>query len=123
MLNIHRSSDDPYLGLNRQRISAYTPNNRLFEIAACSAFQLISHRPDLDRLYQPSKEIIPYRSLKELEALLHHYLRHPEERVKVARRAFQRTLREHLYVHRIRELLRHLGFSPGQVPSPPGGGR
>ncbi|MBH8604519.1 glycosyltransferase [Thermoactinomyces sp. CICC 10522] len=106
VLNIHRSYDDPYLQKNTHQVKADTPNNRVFEIAACRAFQLVDERKDLGRLFQPGKEIITYRTLEELKEKIAFYLPRPHLCQKIAHRAFERTRKEHQYEHRLRQILK-----------------
>ncbi|SEN41987.1 CgeB family protein [Lihuaxuella thermophila] len=105
VLNIHRSFDDPYLKQNRLRVRAATPNNRLFEIAACSAFQIIDFRQDLQKYYVSDEEMVSFRSLEELKEKIRFYLPREQLRRKIAARAYQRTIREHLYEHRIQKMV------------------
>ncbi|MDN4593158.1 CgeB family protein [Polycladomyces subterraneus] len=107
-LNVHRSPLDRHLGQNRRGIGARTPNNRTFEIAVCATFQLTDKRKDLDELYEPGREIGQFETLEECLSLIDFYLRKDEERSRVAQRAYERTLREHLYEHRMIAILGHL---------------
>lgn len=107
-LNLHRSPLDRHLNQNRRDVGARTPNNRTFEIAACAVFQLTDKRADLDDLYEPDREICSFETLEECRSLMSFYLRKEEERRRVAQRAYERTLREHLYEHRMLTILRHL---------------
>lgn len=105
VLNIHRSFHDPYLKQNKRKVRAETPNNRLFEIAACASFQIMDHRRDLNKYFEPAKEIVTYGSLEELKEKIAFYLPRKQLRQKIAQQAYQRTLKEHLYEHRIQEML------------------
>jgi spore maturation protein CgeB len=110
VLNIHRSYDDPYLKKNTHRVKADTPNNRVFEIAACRAFQLTDERLDLSRFFQPEQEIITYRTLDELKEKISFYLPRRKLCQKIAHRAFERTMKEHQYEHRLRKILKLVTF-------------
>ncbi|MBA4494479.1 glycosyltransferase [Paenactinomyces guangxiensis] len=110
VLNIHRTPNDRKD--NPRNIPAFTPNNRTFEIAACRAFQLTTWRRDLDRLYVPDKEMASFRTLKELREKIHYYLKHDDERERMAVKAYQRTLRDHTYYVRLRYLLHLLENHP-----------
>lgn len=105
VLNLHRSYDDPYLKQNRQQILAHTPNNRLFEIAACRSFQLIDQRPDLASLYEIGKEIISFSGIEDFQEKLKFYLPRKQLREKIAYAAYQRTRKEHCYEHRLQRLI------------------
>lgn len=105
VLNLHRSHNDPYLKQNSQQILAHTPNNRLFEIAACRSFQLIDHRPDLASLYKIGKEIISFSGIEDFKEKVKFYLPRKQLRERIAYAAYQRTRKEHCYEHRLQTLL------------------
>lgn len=105
VLNLHRSHDDPYLKQNSQQILAHTPNNRLFEIAACRSFQLIDQRPDLASLYEIGKEIISFSGIEDFREKVKFYLPRRQLRERIAYAAYQRTRKEHSYEHRLQKLI------------------
>ncbi|SDY99763.1 glycosyltransferase [Thermoactinomyces sp. DSM 45892] len=105
VLNLHRSHDDPHLKQNSQKIKAYTPNNRLFEIAACKSFQLIDQRPDLSSLYEIGKEVISFSGVEDFQEKSKFYLPRVRLREKIARAAYIRTRSDHSYEKRIQKIL------------------
>lgn len=80
-------------------------NPRVFELAACGAFQLADMRGELPALMQPGKEIETYISLDELREKIDHYLVHPEERETIARAGRERVLEDHTFERRMEEML------------------
>lgn len=106
VLNIHRRSDDDTLNHNGDRVPAHSINPRTFEISACNTLQITDYREDLPRYYEIGKEIVTYTSVHELRELLDYYSRHEQERCEIARRGYERTIRDHTYVHRLEVLLR-----------------
>ncbi|WP_010271051.1 CgeB family protein [Paenibacillus senegalensis] len=104
VINLHRSPDDESYNLNGRKIPALSVNPRTFEIAACAAFQLSDERADLASLYVPGEEMVTYSSPEDFLAKVDHYLRHPEERSRIALRAMQRTLRDHTYEARLQRM-------------------
>jgi len=80
-------------------------NPRTFEIASCGAFQLVDHRTLLPEHFSPGEEMICYGELDELREKIRYYLKHPDERQKIALRAQKRILAEHTYDHRMKEML------------------
>jgi spore maturation protein CgeB len=105
VLNVHRSFDDPYLKQNKEMVQADTPNNRLFEIAACASFQLSDHRPDIEMYYQTGTEIITYGDESELKEKITFFLPREQLRKKIAIQAYQRTMKEHLYENRLKQMV------------------
>ncbi|MDD2709912.1 MAG: glycosyltransferase [Verrucomicrobiae bacterium] len=80
-------------------------NPRTFETPACGAFQLCDWKEDLAQHYQETKEIITYHTGAELELKLIEFLRDDAARRQIAESARQRTLAEHSYPRRMRQLL------------------
>lgn len=105
VLNLHRSHDDPHLKQNSQQIKAHTPNNRLFEIAACQSFQLIDQRPDLSSLYEIGKEIISFSGMEDFLEKSKFYLPRVRLREQIAHAAYIRTKKDHSYEERIQKIL------------------
>ncbi len=116
-LNLHSSSG---VGLDPH---ADFVNPRTFELAACGAFQLVDHRTLLPELFS-EKEMVTFRSTDELQPLIRTWLADSAGRTAMAEAARQRVLDHHTYVHRLRELLAHIGISqPDRIGSILRGGR
>jgi hypothetical protein len=82
---------------------------------------LTSFNADLARHFIADQEIVCYRSRDEMLELIRHYLRHPNEARSIARRARDRCLREHRWLHRYRrvcEILGVLAEGPDGVTDP-----
>jgi len=79
-------------------------NPRTFELASSHAFQLVDARHPLRELFEPD-EVVSFRDVNELRALVSHYLAHDDERAAIATRARARALRDHTYVQRIRRVI------------------
>lgn len=105
---MHRSPQDQTLNCNSLQINAHSINNRTFEIANSRAFQLTDVRPNLEKYYILSNEIEIFHSPTDFVTKSEYYLKHEKERGKVATNAYKRTLREHTYDHRVRQLLNNL---------------
>ena len=60
-------------------------------------------------MFERGKEVVAYRSPEECAELVQYYLEHEDEREAIARAGQQRTLREHTYHHRMRELVEIVG--------------
>jgi len=105
VINLHRAPDDPKYNRNSRNIPALSINPRTYEIAACGAFQLTDVREDLPSFYTPGYDIATYESADDLLGRLEHYLRHEDERRRIALRGLSRTIREHTFPNRLRWLL------------------
>jgi spore maturation protein CgeB len=84
-------------------------NCRLFEAAGCGAFQIADWKPALSDLFEPEKEIVTFRTQKDLKEKVDYYLAHPDERREIADRAYVRAHREHTYERRIESIIEKLG--------------
>ncbi len=110
-LNLHSTTG---AGLDPQ---ADYVNPRTFELAACGAFQLVDHRSELHRFFT-EQEMVSFQDFGEVPGLVHHWLHDSDARQAMADAARARVLSEHTYVHRMRDLLGHIGLSqPDRVGS------
>jgi hypothetical protein len=79
---------------------------RIFEGTACGALVLTdSIANGLDRLFQIGQEIVVYQDDADLLDKIAYYLAHDDERERIARAGQQRTWQQHLYTHRIQQIL------------------
>ncbi|WP_169713575.1 CgeB family protein [Paludifilum halophilum] len=106
VLNIHRANND--VDKNPLLLPAHTPNNRTFDIAACRSFQLLDCRRDLNRFYDPEKEIVCFQGIGDLKEKIDRYLVQDEERERIAVEGYRRTIREHTYDARLESFLDQL---------------
>jgi len=93
-------------------------NCRLFEAAGCGAFQLADWKPGLPEFFEPEREIVTFHTREELKEKVDYYLAHPEERRKIADRAYARSHREHTYEIRLKKMFEILGLPPETAPIP-----
>ncbi len=80
-------------------------NQRVFDVPAAGAFLLTDRRAQLERLFEPGREIALYESPDEAGELLARYLADAPERRRMAQAGRARVLAEHTYEHRLRSLL------------------
>jgi hypothetical protein len=79
---------------------------RVFEGAACGALALTdSIANGLSELFQVGTEIVTYADDAELLDMIIYYLAHDTEREQIAQAGRRRTLGEHTYEHRARQLV------------------
>jgi spore maturation protein CgeB len=83
---------------------AHANNMRLFEATGVGTLLLTDAKTDLDRLFVPGKEIVSYANEDELVERGRYYLGHDEERLQIAADGQRRTLAEHGYDRRMKEL-------------------
>jgi spore maturation protein CgeB len=93
-------------------------NCRLFEAAGCGAFQIAEWKQGLPELFEPEREIVTFRTRKELKEKVDYYLTHPKERHEIADRAYARSHREHTYGARLKQMFEILGLPSETDPMP-----
>jgi len=81
-------------------------NMRMFEATACGALLITQKVPYLDELFEDGKEIVVYSTMKELIKKINYYLEHDDERKKIARAGQVRTLNDHTYQSRVKEIIK-----------------
>ncbi len=81
---------------------------RIFELAACGACVVSGYTAGVEQYYEPDREMAFFRTHAELVEKVRYYLERPEERERMARAAYERTLREHTYEERFRAIMNEL---------------
>ena len=109
---------------NRTRVS-YTPlgggprgevlqiKSRVFDMGLSGTLVLCEHSPNLERYYEPGRECITFESLEDCAEKATWYLSHEAERAQIACNYEERTLKEHTWPHRFRDLFDQAGLVGG----------
>lgn len=87
----------------------YANNMRLYEATGVGSLLLTDAKRNLPELLEPGTEVVTYANEDELVERVLHYLAHDDERRAIARAGQERTLRDHGYDVRMRELAGILG--------------
>src|SRR3989338_8274165 len=82
----------------------FANNMRLYESTGVGTMLITDHKDNLHELFEVGKEVETYRTKEELLEKIQHYLTHEEEREKIAQAGQQRTLKDHTYEIRMKEL-------------------
>ncbi len=88
---------------------------RLFEITGMGTCLLTDSTDHLEDLFEPEKEAVVYSTPEECIDKVKYLLAHPQEAMKIGKRAQERALKNHTYKERIKQLLKYLtdlGFLP-----------
>ncbi len=85
-------------------------SHRAFEIPACGGFLLSDYRPEAESFFDLDSEIVCFKTLGELSDKANYYLRHPEERQRIAENGRKRVLAEHTYTHRLKKMIEYLNI-------------
>ena len=81
----------------------YAVNERLFWIPGAGGFQIADENPLVREFYDEDE--VPMATAEDFKEVFEYYLNHPEKREEMAKKAHERTMREHLYEHRITKIL------------------
>jgi hypothetical protein len=108
------------LGINVHNRGKFTVGGyRLFELPANGVMQISDGGEYLDAFFSVGTEIVGYRDIVELTALIRYYLDHDAERRLIARAGRHRVLRDHTMQRRFSQLpgllrtgMSRLGYSP-----------
>jgi spore maturation protein CgeB len=82
----------------------YAANMRLYEATGVGTMLLTDWKENLNDLFEVGKEVMAYRTPEECAELVEYYVDHPAERETIAAAGQRRTLRDHTYEERMREL-------------------
>lgn len=83
----------------------YANNMRMYESTGMGALLITDEKNNLHELFTPGKEIITYKNANDLIDKIKYYLRHEKIRTEIAQAGQKRTLRDHNYLTRMKELV------------------
>ena len=106
-LDMYRVLRRAKIALNRHIDLAddHANNMRLYEATGVGRLLVTDAKKNLSELFAPGEEVVVYTDADDLVTKIRHYLDDEEERVRIARAGQERTLRDHTYSHRMRELV------------------
>jgi spore maturation protein CgeB len=79
-------------------------NMRLYEATGTGALLATEAAPNLAELFEPGREVVTYESADDLVAKVQAHLSDDAKRIQIAAAGQRRTLAEHTYAVRMREL-------------------
>lgn len=82
----------------------YANNMRLYETTGMGALLVTDMKDNLNDLFEVGKEVVAYENEKDLIEKIQYYLAHDDEREKIAKAGQRRTLKNHTYKIRMKEL-------------------
>ena len=83
----------------------YANNMRLYEATGCGAMLITDYKDNLNELFEIGKEVIAYKNVEELVDLIKYYTSRDSERETIAKAGQRKTLTEHTYLNRMKEIL------------------
>lgn len=79
-------------------------NMRTFEIPGAGGFQLTDYIEGMEEHFEIGKEIVVYQSPQHFRELAEYYLKHEDERKAIAKRGYERAVRNHTYEQRLKKI-------------------
>jgi len=106
-LNMYNILYNAKISINRHIDVAenYANNMRLYESTGVGTMLITDLKDNLNELFEIGREIETYSSKEELAEKIKYYLTHEDERKKIAQAGQQRTLKDHTYEIRMKELI------------------
>ena len=78
---------------------------RCFEILGSGGFLLSNYQADFADCYVDGEDYVSYGSKEDMLNKIEYYLSHEKERQEIAANGLRRTIENHTYEHRIKEML------------------
>lgn len=88
---------------------------RLFEALASGAMVLMDEMLSLPHSLKDGESVVFFRSLDEMQELALYYLRYPEERIEIARKGWEISMKKHRSWHRLEEMLFGKGVTKTEI--------
>jgi spore maturation protein CgeB len=80
-------------------------NMRLYEATGMGSLLLTDRKDNLRKLFEEDREIVTYESKEEALEKYNYLINRPEELANIAKAGQLRTLKDHSYENRIKELI------------------
>jgi spore maturation protein CgeB len=105
-MQMYRILAESKISLNRHidHSQRFANNMRLFETTGVGTLLVTDWKENLSEMFEVGKEVVAYRTPQECVEMVTYYLQHDEERRAIARAGQERTLRDHTYQQRMKEL-------------------
>ena len=70
---------------------------RVFDVLACKGFLLTTWQPEIVELFDDGTELVTFSETDEMLDKIDYYLKHEDERSKIARAGYDKILKEYTY--------------------------
>lgn len=102
-------SDDSVACQNAHASYSEQIKGRNFEVPGCGGFMLTERADNLDQYYENGKEVVFFDGRDDLIKKVRYYLTHESERAAIAQAGYERTMRDHTYALRFKDIFRQMG--------------
>jgi len=106
--NIYRNSKIALNFITKINKCSLQMSDRIYKILGCCSFCLTQPIPGLEQLFQDGKHLVVFDGYEDLCSKIEYYLKHEEEREKIAKQGQQEVLEKHTISTRVREYLKEI---------------
>ena len=85
---------------------------RVFDIMSMGGFVLSDRQEEISELFEEGKDIVTYRTPEELVDKVDYYLKHEDERAKIAASGYRKVKEQHTYESRLDKIISILFPTP-----------
>lgn len=78
---------------------------RAFEILGAGGFLLTNYQRDFEDCYVSGEDYVSFDSKEDMLYKIEYYLSHEKERAEIATNGFRRTMKDHTFENRIKEMI------------------
>lgn len=78
---------------------------RVWDIMAVGGFCLTNYQPELEEYFEIGKDLEVYHNLQELEEKTAYYLKHEDQRIRIAINGYKKVMKEHNLKNRMQMVL------------------
>lgn len=81
---------------------------RIWDVLGCGGFLISNYQAEIPEYFEIGKDLEVYESTEDLINKIDYYLRHDEERMKIAINGYEKVAKYHTYEMRLAEMIRVL---------------
>jgi len=93
------------LGLSRSAYGELQLKGKVFENAACKAFNLVEYYEEYLDFFNEEKEIVLFKDKRDLLEKINYFLKHEEERKKIAEASYKKLLKYYNFDVELRKVI------------------
>lgn len=108
-INTLRPIDDPH-NETVANIGIRSLNNRTFDIAACSSFQLAERSDDLNEFFTEDEDIASFSSIEEAVEKIDHYMPLAMDRERISKNGHSKVVMRDTFENRVKQILQTINI-------------
>ena len=83
-------------------------SQRIWDVLGVGGFLLTNYQPELEEYFEIGKDLEVFHDLEELEEKVSYYLKHEEQRIRIAMNGYKKVRALHKYSNRMEEVLKEV---------------